>query len=208
MSNLVTITEDQFFDQFKPIKNHLAADAAYDGYMFETYGKEYEHVNAQLKINPLTVWTLLEGDDGNCHINQGWHYVNRIGYFITMMPAEDGTQYTILNDQVLGNSEVVVIDINTLGEMLLRLTEGDDEPENPEPMLMAFNNVIEHCVNEAEYFLTGDGSDTINHQEISLHISKLGSMLRALLVEYDSSKQFEPDFKLYEYIETNLLIKI
>lgn len=181
MSKLVKLSEDQFWDQFKPVKNHLVGNASYDGHMFETYGQEYEFITEQNKTNPLTVWTLLDGEDSACVISEGWHFVNRLGYFVTEVPAEIGVQYDIKDDQ---------------------------EPESSEPLLQAFNNVIEHCVNEADYFLTGDGSDTINHKEISLHITKVGLMLRALLAEYESAQQVKPDFQLYEYVETNLLIKI
>ena len=173
------LTEDQFFDQFKPIKNHFDANASYDGHMFETYGQEYEFVNEQLKVNPLKVWTLVEGcDDDNLYITEGWHFVNRLGYFVTEVPAEFGVQYNINDKPEPEISEPIVVNFNNLGEMLLKLTEGeDDEPKCSEAMLMAFNNVIEHCVDEAEYFLSGDGSDTINHQEISLCLSKIGSIV-------------------------------
>ena len=47
--------------------------------MFETFGKEVEFVRAQRAQN---IWTLLECD-GKTFICEGFHYVNRIGYFIT-----------------------------------------------------------------------------------------------------------------------------
>jgi hypothetical protein len=181
MNQLVKLTDDQFWEQFKPVKNHLDNNASYDGHMFETYGQEHEFILEQNKANPLTIWTLVDGESGSCLIVNGWHYVNRMGYFVTEIPAEFGLQYNI---------------------------EDDDAPECPEPLLQAFNNVIEHCSNEADYFSTGDGSETPNHKEISLHISKVGQLLNALLVEYENAKQDMPDFQLYEYIETNLLIKI
>ena len=180
MNQLVKLTEDQFWEQFKPIKNHLVATSCYDGHMFETYGQEHEFIKEQLKVNPLTVWTLLDSENSS-FISEGWHYVNRLGYFVTEVPAEAGLQYLI---------------------------EDDGAAESIDPLLMAFNNVIEHCTNEANYFLTGEGSDVDNHQEISMHITKVGRMLHALLAEYDIFKKERPDFQFYEYIETNLLIKI
>ena len=34
-----TITEDQFYDTYKPVKNPFDANAAWDGSMLETYGR-------------------------------------------------------------------------------------------------------------------------------------------------------------------------
>lgn len=71
---------DAWMTKYKPIKNYLEDNAAYDGHMFETYGKEAEEV----KNHPATkVWTLVSDDNGDTVIVAGWHYVNRLGYFIT-----------------------------------------------------------------------------------------------------------------------------
>lgn len=94
MNQLVKLTEDQFWEQFKPIKNHIVATSCYDGHMFETYGQEYEFIKEQLKVNPLTVWTLLDSENSS-FISEGWHYVNRLGYFVTEVPAEANLQYLI-----------------------------------------------------------------------------------------------------------------
>lgn len=78
---------DRFFDKFKPIKNTVIdhPPAPYDGCMFETYGREEAKVNRQVKKDPKLVWTLLDCD-GKLYIAPGWHYVNRMGYFITTVP--------------------------------------------------------------------------------------------------------------------------
>lgn len=84
-------TPEQLFDlimweeKYKPIKNHLDDNASWDGTMFETYGEELAFVKAQA---PNTIWTYGE-EDGKFYIQAGWHYVNRIGYFITEVPFED-----------------------------------------------------------------------------------------------------------------------
>lgn len=73
-----------FFDTFKPVKNHLDSNAPYDECMFETYGDEVAFVKAQPKDR---VFTLLTGDDGSkLYIVPGWHFVNRMGYFVTEVP--------------------------------------------------------------------------------------------------------------------------
>jgi hypothetical protein len=41
------------------------------------------------------VWTLVEDDDGDAVIVEGYHLVNRLGYFITAKPAKAGYQYVV-----------------------------------------------------------------------------------------------------------------
>jgi hypothetical protein len=65
--------------KFQPIKNRIDKNAGIDGFMFETYGQEVKAVKARAKDFPTTVWTLLDNDT----IIPGWHFVNRLGYFIT-----------------------------------------------------------------------------------------------------------------------------
>jgi hypothetical protein len=39
--------------------------------------------------NPNKIWTLVDGEDGQTIIINGWAMVNRIGYFITEVPYDD-----------------------------------------------------------------------------------------------------------------------
>ena len=75
-------TYDAWVDTFKPIKNSLVK---YDQLHFETYGEEYEFVKAQ---DPNTIWTEVDGEEGT-YIVSGWHYVNRIHYYITEEKWDD-----------------------------------------------------------------------------------------------------------------------
>ena len=68
---------------FNPIKNHIDKNAGYDGYLFETFGKELEFVREHYNKN---IFTLL--DDGET-ILSGYHVVNRFGYFITEVENDD-----------------------------------------------------------------------------------------------------------------------
>jgi len=83
------MTEDQFFDHYKPIKNPLNANAPYDGCMFETYGQELGFVMSQ---DTNKTWTIVEGDNGNIFYMAGYHLVNRLGYFVTEVPWETGEE--------------------------------------------------------------------------------------------------------------------
>ncbi len=78
-------TYDAWVDTFKPIKNHLRK---YDDIAFETYGDEVEFVQ---KADNKHIWTEVDGDSGT-YIISGYHYVNRIQYYITDNPWED--EYT------------------------------------------------------------------------------------------------------------------
>jgi hypothetical protein len=78
-------TYDAWEKTFKPIKNHLTK---YGELHFETYGEEVEFVKTQ---DPKTIWTEVDGDSGT-YIVAGYHWVNRIHYYITENPWED--EYT------------------------------------------------------------------------------------------------------------------
>lgn len=82
---------DEFFEKYKPVKNHIDQNAANDGCMFETYGDELKHV-LSIANSPdcRKVWTIMDGDNGSVFIGNGYHLVNRIGYLITEVPAPDG----------------------------------------------------------------------------------------------------------------------
>ncbi len=73
---------EQWLEEYRPVQNHLTS-APFDGTMFETYGPELNHVLSQEKDR---VWSLVDGDDNNMYIANGYHLVNRIGYFITEKP--------------------------------------------------------------------------------------------------------------------------
>jgi hypothetical protein len=96
MPNLIQLTEDEWFEQFKPIPNHLDENASFNdgeqGYMFETYGDEVEFVKSQ---DSNRIWTYSDGDDGGTYISDGYHVVNRIGYFVTTVPYDDKQYYQI-----------------------------------------------------------------------------------------------------------------
>jgi hypothetical protein len=87
------MTEDYFYDQMKPVKNHLDENSAFDGFMFETYGPEVEYVRCQ---DPDKVWTIVE-TEGQMSIIPGFHIVNRIGYMLTQVKHE-GESYVEMED--------------------------------------------------------------------------------------------------------------
>jgi hypothetical protein len=51
---------------------------------FETFGEDFAAVEA---ADPLTVWTIVEGDETeNQYLLPGFHHVNRIGYVLAEQP--------------------------------------------------------------------------------------------------------------------------
>jgi hypothetical protein len=53
---------------------------------FETYGEDLAFVGTQQNNH---VWTLVDDDNGIPTIVAGYHFVNRIGYIITIKKWED-----------------------------------------------------------------------------------------------------------------------
>ena len=92
VNDFIEMTEEEWFNTYKPIKNTLATDSSFDGHMFETYGDEVEFVKTQ---SPDKIWMLGDGDDGGMYIWSGWGFVNRIGYFVTEVPFPDNTTLQI-----------------------------------------------------------------------------------------------------------------
>ena len=71
-------------NRYKPITNPLQPDE--ETTLFETYGADYDFV---MNADPKKVWTWVDADYGT-YIIAGWHYVNRIAYYITEEPWTDG----------------------------------------------------------------------------------------------------------------------
>ena len=73
---------------FRPLKNTMRSHPGLDGYGFETFGDELDHVLTVANSEPERVWTVVDGDDGKWYIVNGYHYVNRIMYAITEVPCD------------------------------------------------------------------------------------------------------------------------
>jgi hypothetical protein len=86
---------DEWEKKFKPIQNHFYPDQP-ETTMFETYGEEVEFV---ANYDNRYVWTYLVGDE-SVLVCAGYHYVNRIGYYITEVPWEDEMDYSLLSVDV------------------------------------------------------------------------------------------------------------
>ena len=77
-------------DKYKPIPNKFSK---HNELMYETYGEEVEHVQS---MHPNFVWTLVDGDMCSLLI-AGYHYVNRLGYYISENPWDDEDTTVLLS---------------------------------------------------------------------------------------------------------------
>jgi hypothetical protein len=80
---------DKWEDKYRPISNTGGTYESWDGNLFETYGDDEETVITVARQTPRRVWTLVETHHGLV-VTNGFHYVNRVGYFITEEEWENG----------------------------------------------------------------------------------------------------------------------
>jgi hypothetical protein len=90
------MTYDEWLDHYKPIKNHIETNASMDGFMFETFDAELDYVRSRRES---LVWTIVDGDDGNQYLVDGFHYVNRQGYMIASRLRGSGVSLEINLDE-------------------------------------------------------------------------------------------------------------
>lgn len=84
-STFISLTEEEFDQQYPLRRNHLNPTATWSledgiGCLFETFGEELAYVR---QSPPKTIWTLIDGEDGDPYIISGLHFVNRLGYFLS-----------------------------------------------------------------------------------------------------------------------------
>jgi hypothetical protein len=92
-NTLIELSEVAFAAQYPLRTNHLNPTACWAygesaGCLFETFGDELAFIRNQ---NPRTVWTLIDGDDGDQYLLSGIHFVNRLGYLVSTVPVPEGT---------------------------------------------------------------------------------------------------------------------
>ena len=81
------LTYEQWEEKYLPITNYITNE----GFAYETYGDEVNHVAQQ---DEHYIWTEMDGDNGVYLVN-GFHYVNRIQYYITTNPWSEGDDVCI-----------------------------------------------------------------------------------------------------------------
>tara|TARA_R110002072_G_scaffold303121_1_gene494591 strand:+ start:123352 stop:123699 length:348 start_codon:yes stop_codon:yes gene_type:complete len=97
MTTLITLSEEQFEARFPLIRNHLNPTACWDsgdgyGCLFDNTGPELDFIQ---QADPLTVWTVVDGEDGDLYVLSGRHFVNRIGYLVSTTAIDAGVQFEV-----------------------------------------------------------------------------------------------------------------
>lgn len=75
------MTFKEWKEKYKPIQN---PDSFEGDIFFETFGNDLQKVISQ---NPACIWTDLACNGYNW-IENGVHFVNRLGYYVTEIPCE------------------------------------------------------------------------------------------------------------------------
>jgi hypothetical protein len=92
MTKAVIDEVEQWEETYRPITNTTREE--WDGLLFETYGDDLALVLSVARKEPRRVWTWVDGDGGSYIIN-GYHLVNRIGYFITEVEWSQGNDIQV-----------------------------------------------------------------------------------------------------------------
>jgi len=76
---------EEFQAKYHPLKNPRH-ETALEGCLFDLQADDLKFISQQ---SAATVWTLVEGDFGLSLIMPGFHFVNRLGYFVSQVPYSD-----------------------------------------------------------------------------------------------------------------------
>jgi len=79
---------DEFDARYELEPNPYDSFAAWEGHWFETFGQELKYVETR---DAKRVWTLLDAED-QLWIVSGFHYVNRVGYLVSMSHWSDSRE--------------------------------------------------------------------------------------------------------------------
>jgi hypothetical protein len=96
MDKFLELEYDEWQSGYSPIQNQVLPfgdERGYEGTLFETYGAELDYVIKVANLYPRTVWTL----DDTGIICSGYHIVNRLGYFISLVPYRDNVCITVID---------------------------------------------------------------------------------------------------------------
>jgi hypothetical protein len=81
----VQLTEEEFAERYTTVPNHFSPEGGWtigNGPcdFFDTHGEQGEYVRSQ---DLETIWTLVDGNDGDLYLINGLWMINRVGYVLT-----------------------------------------------------------------------------------------------------------------------------
>lgn len=90
--SITELTWDEFVETFDLVPNPEGDD------MWDTH-EYWDDLVSRSKENK--VWTYVECDSGTCII-EGLHFVNRLGYYVTVRPYDENKAYEVdyMEDEV------------------------------------------------------------------------------------------------------------
>jgi hypothetical protein len=82
---------ESWWENYQPVVNPNGRAYGVDdtNYMFETYGQELAEVHRVRSVDESLIWTIVETERGDVLI-EGYHFVNRVGYFIASVGYTGG----------------------------------------------------------------------------------------------------------------------
>lgn len=84
---MIKLTYDEWIEKYRPI----AIPNSGGDIMLDSRGNE-DYLKNQ---NPLCIWTDIDGDGANIILN-GYHFVNRLAYYVTEVPFEKDDDIEVL----------------------------------------------------------------------------------------------------------------
>lgn len=156
------ITEEEFFEKYKPIQNPYTKGSGWNNTMFETYGKEIDYVTSS-NFSDRQIWTLVDCVNEECYIIPGFHFVDRNGYFITEIPWENENIEVNCNEMIT-KKQAINACINFFKELKFTLDRYN---------VHNFFTEEEYSIGEAKYTATDYwetlGNELTSEQEDLIH---------------------------------------
>lgn len=87
-ASVIQADEEWWSDNYRPIIN-----TGNGTFLFEEFGEDLDFLNRMAKQN--RVWTWVQ-ENGMTAIINGFHYLNRLGYYVTEVPWENGQDIMII----------------------------------------------------------------------------------------------------------------
>ena len=94
-----TINYNEWFEEYKPHLNHFTSSPDNDNFIFETFGEELKYVKQQ---NNKNIWTEISRENEEFWIIPGYHFIDRIGFYITEKPWENENIQVNNNEMISG----------------------------------------------------------------------------------------------------------
>jgi len=93
----MTMKYEKWVEKYKPL-TEVWQDGSVNIKAFDTYGEDVKFLNQQ---NPLCIWTEVDwrgSGRGKNRIVNGAKLVNRIYYYVTEIPFEEGTYIEVYSE--------------------------------------------------------------------------------------------------------------